>query len=405
MMLIDWVNIACYLYLPNIIILNEESIEEVSLDQEEFKLLKEILLKKILPYAEPVNGYLKIDKSRLTPKEFKFLKNALGEKILERNDSINMHRKTYSQAIKFHTPSLEITTKCNFNCPHCYLAEEHKTGTDMDLRTAISLIQTFKKYGAVGVNISGGEPALYDKDSLLKLLEHIKDQNLIAIYYTNASMITDEIAEKLSEMEAYVIASIYGFDKESYRKYTGFTEAYEGAVKSMKIFRDYGVPVTARIIYTKVHEEMGYDIKDFMNFVKKLEPTAIEIRTGFVDGWRSDIRISSISTKIPEIGQKELKPKKDKREEKFKRIGKRLYTKEYFKSCPRFGGQSLLTCGPYITVSGEVILCPYIDELIAHISNPKWPIIWNEKTSTNLPMEIKFRCSIKPLYLSLKPKI
>ena len=78
--------------------------------------------------------------------------------------------------------ALYITDNCNLRCEHCFYKPDiifRHPNRELPLKTAISLISTFKKLGASKLTIIGGEPTLYgiskDWKPLLLLIEKAKD--------------------------------------------------------------------------------------------------------------------------------------------------------------------------------------------------------------------------------------
>lgn len=77
---------------------------------------------------------------------------------------------------------LYVTNRCNLICLHClykpYLYPYFRD-KKLDVQTAISLLSTFKTWGASKLTIIGGEPTLYDVEnqnrSLIKLLTEAKE--------------------------------------------------------------------------------------------------------------------------------------------------------------------------------------------------------------------------------------
>jgi len=406
-MLIDWANIMCFLYFPKVFILDEKYIDVVDLEPREFEFLKEILLHKILPHAKPKGRFIEINNICLNVLERRFLEKVFGEKIIKNMEKIQEGEVKFQRKVKFNVPLIEVTTKCNFNCPHCIQTTEHRKVQDMNLKIALNLIDVFKKHGAVSVDITGGEPSLYNKTFLIKLLEYTAEKDLTVIFSTNGSNIYETLARTLGKMEALTLISLYGFDKKSYAEYTKCVNAYELVIKSIENLHKYNVPIVVRIIYTKLHEKAGYTLEDFVKFVEKIEPEDVQIRFQFAEGWGSGHK-DIFSAEVEQSAIKKIKNKlnrlvsNDVRSIKFNRIKKLIEdrVKELMKDflskpeCPKFGGH-----GPYITTSGVVLTCPYMDEIVAHISNPMWPVIYMEKLSTKLPFNMKARCLIKHNYL------
>jgi len=101
-----------------------------------------------------------------------------GEDIIDDRDSvkyligegiINAHKEPFpvdTTAAKAPVPSLrylelQLTTRCNLKCGHCYLGEPKKT--DLPLDGALRIAREFSDMGGLRLIISGGEPMLYTR--------------------------------------------------------------------------------------------------------------------------------------------------------------------------------------------------------------------------------------------------
>lgn len=79
-----------------------------------------------------------------------------------------MH-KTYDAYLGMHLLEVEITTRCNLNCKHCY--NRTQVIIDMPLEQIIGLIEFAEKNSVQSVVISGGEASLHPQfDQLTEFL-------------------------------------------------------------------------------------------------------------------------------------------------------------------------------------------------------------------------------------------
>lgn len=89
---------------------------------------------------------------------------------------------------------LEITSKCNLRCLHCY-NESGILKNEISFELFKRLIDEFDE--KPDITFSGGEPLLHP--DIWKMLEYAQDKiNNDSVLITNATLITDEIAKKLT---------------------------------------------------------------------------------------------------------------------------------------------------------------------------------------------------------------
>ena len=95
-------------------------------------------------------------------------------------------------------PSISISASpiCNMNCPHCIYDSGSPIKDSLSLNDKLSLLNIASKLGAKFLQIChGGEPLL-DK-TVLPLIEKATHHKIKTFMYTNASLITPEIANFL----------------------------------------------------------------------------------------------------------------------------------------------------------------------------------------------------------------
>jgi MoaA/NifB/PqqE/SkfB family radical SAM enzyme len=95
----------------------------------------------------------------------------------------------------------KVTTACNLRCKHClYYSNPELFKTDENFNTEEILEQArlTEELNIISFSISGGEPFLFD--GIFKLLEYLSSRNVFIDIKTNATLITSETANKLSEI-------------------------------------------------------------------------------------------------------------------------------------------------------------------------------------------------------------
>ena len=82
--------------------------------------------------------------------------------------------------------NLDLTTACNFSCPHCVDSEITNTGGYLDMEMVKESLETLKSHGLLSVILlGGGEPTLYK--TFDEIVRHIKSLGLQLGIVTNGS--------------------------------------------------------------------------------------------------------------------------------------------------------------------------------------------------------------------------
>ncbi len=108
------------------------------------------------------------------------------------------------------TAVLQVTAKCPYQCPQCYMQKGEREMTPDDARTAIDYA---KARGAVAVQITGGEPLCYS--GLPRLIEYAASRQMFTLLATSGYRHSRELYEslRLAGLTA-ICVSVNGSDEE-----------------------------------------------------------------------------------------------------------------------------------------------------------------------------------------------
>jgi MoaA/NifB/PqqE/SkfB family radical SAM enzyme len=131
---------------------------------------------------------------------------------------------------------LDPTSRCNLKCKGCWANEYNKTD-DLSYDTIDRIIREGKEIGIYMYIFSGGEPFVRI-DDILRLCE--KHQDCYFTCFTNGTLITKDIAKKISQVGNFAPGiSIEGFEEATdYRRGKG---TFKRLSKGMDYLRDEGV--------------------------------------------------------------------------------------------------------------------------------------------------------------------
>lgn len=157
-----------------------------------------------------------------------------------------------------------ITHKCNLRCSHCY-QEDYQNDLDInELKTIINkyvdFLKTIHTYGHI--NITGGEPLVSNR--LYSLLDLIEAEEQIKTFgiLTNGTMITEEIANKLSKYDklSFVQISIDG-KKETHEKIRG-KGTFDKSLEAIRFLNKYNIQTMVSFTVSRLnYNELGDVIK------------------------------------------------------------------------------------------------------------------------------------------------
>lgn len=136
--------------------------------------------------------------------EFQFSdskKDSLGDShILRVLENLNSDKGAYEHKYP-HSLILQLTSNCNLRCTHCFLGgcdDSYSSANDLSEDELLKHLKYFvEEINIVYCSITGGE--IFTSPSFLKILKYLKSKNVIIELLTNATMINEKMADKLSK--------------------------------------------------------------------------------------------------------------------------------------------------------------------------------------------------------------
>lgn len=164
--------------------------------------------------------------------------------------------------------NFELTARCNFNCPMCYV---HQTQEQIDssgrreLTAAqwLSIARAARDQGMVFVLLTGGEP-LVRKD-FFEIYDGMKEMGLLISINSNGSMLRGEILERfLKDPPFRFNISLYGGSDDTYSRMCGLP-VYDRVKENIRALRAAGVQVSLNLSITpynrgdlaRIYEDAG----------------------------------------------------------------------------------------------------------------------------------------------------
>jgi len=143
----------------------------------------------------------------------------------------------------------ELTSRCNFNCIHCYV---NKGCNDFSYSKINNIINNIKFAQIGNISISGGEPLLNAEFD--KIYRKIRSQGFLVNVLTNGYYIDRFISEDLLMPNLFEI-SIYGFSEYTYEVVTGIN-AFHKIIENTGKLLNCGANLLIKYVLLKqnIHE-------------------------------------------------------------------------------------------------------------------------------------------------------
>ena len=153
--------------------------------------------------------------------------------------------------------NFELTARCNFNCPMCYVHLSEKDvqakGGELTAEQWLQIAKDARDRGMVFVLLTGGEP--FVRKDFFEILHGMQDLGLYVSINSNGSMLSGPILQKLLERPPFRMnISLYGGCNETYENMCG-KPAYTQVKENIKALRQAGVEVSLNLSITPYNKD------------------------------------------------------------------------------------------------------------------------------------------------------
>lgn len=291
---------------------------------------------------------------------------------------------------KLQNVTLEITTKCNFNCRHCCNDSGVKQDNNLTKIEIFNIIDQMKLMGVERLGITGGEP-LCDIN-LFDYLEYAKGKIPVITIATNGYLLNQEVVNKLNQSGVNKIAISLDGTKEYHDWFRGKDGAYERVIKAIKLCVEAGMEVRIKSILTKYN---GDSILSLMEVTNDLGLKRHEILPVCPIG-RAEKALALTSGEYEEFLKKALTKLREMNDVKIAFQLKPVFHQDnLFEGVDEKSKQKSLTyiCDALdtaleICANGDVIPCSFLRKPLANIRESKLENIWNDKRTVIIHNEI-----------------
>ncbi len=140
---------------------------------------------------------------------------------------------------------IELTYGCNLRCVHCY-NPTHKAQGELSTEAIYRILDQLAAEGTFGLGLTGGE--LFTRRDCFEIFDYAKRRGFSLTLLTNATMITDHIADRIRDLEPTLVeVSIYGATAETYEAVTEVPGSFAHFVRGVQRLRTRKVPLLLKM--------------------------------------------------------------------------------------------------------------------------------------------------------------
>lgn len=158
-----------------------------------------------------------------------------------------------------HVPygaTIELTSRCNFRCVHCYLDHFHQT-EDLTFDQIKFILDALAKAGMMTIFLSGGEPLL--RKDFREIYLYAKKLGFLLMIFTNGYLLDDDLLDLFLQYPPLEIdISLYGSDDAAYERVTGVKGAFTRIRNNIIKYKKHGIFVSAKTpVLTIMKDDLG----------------------------------------------------------------------------------------------------------------------------------------------------
>ncbi|MEE0884336.1 MAG: radical SAM protein [Faecalimonas sp.] len=149
--------------------------------------------------------------------------------------------------------NFELTARCNFNCPMCYVhmnEQQLRESGKRELTTEewISIAEDAKNKGMIFVLLTGGEP--FVRKDFFEIYGAMKKMGLMVSINSNGSMLEGTVLEKLlADPPFRMNISLYGGCNDTYQNMCG-VPMFDKVVNNIRTLKQHGIDVSINLSIT-----------------------------------------------------------------------------------------------------------------------------------------------------------
>lgn len=159
---------------------------------------------------------------------------------------------------------VEITPKCNCNCPHCYVkgfSGENWLSTEK----FIEISEIFRDNGILNVTLTGGEPLSHV--DFKEIYKAFKEKGFLIDLFSNGLLINEELADFFAKLPPRSIdITLYGLNDAEYYKFTGVKDGFTRLCRALDLLKSRGIFFTTKMI---LHQGNIDQLDSFNQFALK----------------------------------------------------------------------------------------------------------------------------------------
>jgi radical SAM protein with 4Fe4S-binding SPASM domain len=203
-------------------------------------------------------------------------------------DGIAEHFEGHPRILFFQ---LDVTSKCNEKCVHCYLPPDWFEFNDLDTKLGLKVLDELRNEGTLTICFSGGEAFLHKEFD--KLLYRARENDLVIKINTNATHISDYYVEVLKEVQPEKVQiSLYSMTPDVHDKITTVRGSHKRTMDGITRLMEANICISISCPVMKGNKHCYKDV------IRWGEQQGVQVRTDFMLFGCTDFDQTNLSNRL-----------------------------------------------------------------------------------------------------------
>jgi radical SAM protein with 4Fe4S-binding SPASM domain len=147
---------------------------------------------------------------------------------------------------------IEITSRCNERCIHCYIPHEKKIN-DLPTGKIINLLDELYEMGTLGLTLSGGEMLMHE--GIIEILKYARKKDFVITILSNLTLLSDSVISVIKGVNVNQIqVSLYSMDPNEHDFITKLPGSHKKTLNSIErlVLADIPVQISCPVMKTNI---------------------------------------------------------------------------------------------------------------------------------------------------------
>ena len=187
-----------------------------------------------------------------------------------------------------YVAQIELTSKCNLKCRHCFMISDN--GVELSSDEIMEIIDQLVDMGTFCIAFTGGE--IFVREDLFEIARYARKKGFFLTFMTNGTLITNENIEEIKKLKPIKFEiSLYGATPEIHDYITQVEGSFERTVAAIRGLVEQGIEVTVKVLLMNLNIHESCDIKalcEQLNVHHRINPGIVPMKNGSLEPFQYD---------------------------------------------------------------------------------------------------------------------